>query len=161
MAKADLTAARLRELFHYDPMTGAFTRLGGAFGGSGGCLQRGYVVFWVVGRSFRAHRLAWLYMTGAWPEGVIDHKNGNRADNRFENLRDASHSINRENQHAVRSNNLSAGITGVSWCEYHKKYKAHIRVGGRLQHLKYCASAEEAREVYLTAKRQLHLGCTV
>jgi hypothetical protein len=160
MAKADLTAARLRELFHYDPETGQFTRLGGAPGGTGSN-SNGYLAMYVAGRRYRLHRLAWLYVTGNWPTQLIDHKNGNRSDNRFANLRDVSQSINRENQHAVRSNNLSAGITGVSWCEYHKKYKAHIRVGGRLQHLKYCASAEEARAVYLEAKRRLHPGCTV
>lgn len=163
--KPALTAERLREVLHYDPETGVFTRLESkAWNASGsGEVQpcRGYIHLYVDGKRYPAHRLAWLYVYGCWPRDLIDHRNGDRSDNRICNLREADHKLNRENQHCARSDNLSSGVIGVHWSAYHKKWKAHIRVDGRLQHLKYCSSVEEASSVYLAAKRKLHEGCTI
>lgn len=167
MATAILTAQRLREVLHYDPTTGVFTRkvttaanaLQGNIAGTTNRDGRKYIC--VDKKRYAAHRLAWLYVTGEWPKHQIDHINGNHSDNRLENLRDVTCSINNENKRAARSDNLSTGILGVSWCDYHKKYKAHIRIDGKLRHLKYCKTAEEAREVYLEAKRKFHVGCTI
>lgn len=163
--KAALTAERLRELLHYDPDTGIFIRkvksAWNSAGSEGVKPTQGYVYLSVDGCRYRAHRLAWLYVFGRWPREMMDHINGDRADNRICNLREADARVNRQNQHGARSDNLSSGVIGVHWSEYHKKWKAHIRVDGRLQHLKYCSSVEEASAVYLAAKRKLHEGCTI
>jgi len=168
MAKAILTAERLRELLHYDPDTGIFTRrvrtststrvgeVAGTVRGTGG-----YRCVPVDGKRYAEHRLAWFYVYGRWPTEQIDHINGIRIDNRIVNLRDASGSMNRENQRAARSDNRSSGILGVCYCKLHKKWKASIRVKGVLKHIKYCATAEEARDAYIRAKRALHEGCTI
>ncbi len=165
MAYEDITVSRLKELLSYDPETGIFKRIvgrGGVKKGAvAGCLHEGYIKIRADGVLYRAHRLAWFYVYSVWPVDVIDHLNGDRTDNRICNLRSTTQSINRENQLRVRSYNLSAGITGVSWCDYHQKYKAHIRIDGRLKHLKYCKTAEEAEQVYLEAKRIHHLGSTI
>ena len=97
MAKADLTAQRLREALHYDPETGVFTwatavsskTVPGARAGNQHIA--GYFRIRLDGYSYKAHRLAWLYMTGAWPAECIDHINRNNSDNRFSILREATH----------------------------------------------------------------------
>jgi len=95
-----ITIERLRELMHYDPQTGLFrwlvTRARGALAGSiaGWTDEHGYVVIKVDRKRYFASRLAWFYMTGAWPEKEIDHRNCVHNDNRWENLREASRSQN-------------------------------------------------------------------
>lgn len=151
-------------MLRYDPATGLVTRPGKA--GRSVCSgelarKNGYLFMSVSGRRYAVHRLAWLCAHGSWPKGQIDHINGVRDDNRAANLRDVTASVNRENQRAARSDNLSSGVLGVHWSEYHGKWKAHIRVAGKLMHLKYCATKDEAFAVYLQAKRALHAGCTI
>lgn len=168
MAKPILPVEKLRQLVHYCPDTGVFTRLvttspnakkGDRCGNEP--IQNGYCLIRIAGTQYKAHRVAWAYMTGEWPSGVIDHINGIKHDNRFTNLRDTSKSINRQNQRTVRSDNLSSGVTGVSWCRHHNKWKAYIRVDGKLRHLKYCDSVDDAERVYLKAKESLHPGALV
>src|SRR5258708_38151349 len=93
---------KLKSELHYDPLTGLFTRLNGK---PAGCLHAGKGRIYNDLRvavlrprfQFRAHRLVWLYMTGEWPAGEIDHINGNGADNRWANLRVVSHRQNTQN----------------------------------------------------------------
>lgn len=97
-----MTAERVRELFFYDPETGIFInreRRGGAkVGERAGCKRsdgRRYIS--IRGKWLNEARLAWLYVTGEWPEEV-DHINRNADDNRFTNLRDADRSLNNLNR---------------------------------------------------------------
>ncbi len=120
-----LTAPILKELLRYEPETGIFVWLevkpvnGAAkrrnrlFAGRecGAVDDRGYLRIRVLGTKYRAHRLAWLYVFGAWPEGEIDHKNCDRLDNRLVNLREASRSDNMRNV-ALQKNNKS-GAKGI------------------------------------------------
>ncbi len=111
-----ITQARLKELFTYNPETGIFTRKaqrGSQKAGSkAGCLNRsnGYVAIMVDYRSRHAHRLAWIYMTGETPKN-IDHINGNRSDNRFENLRNVETQQNNTNASLQKRN--KTGFVGV------------------------------------------------
>lgn len=158
----DLTAERLRELFHYDPETGAFTwkmltspRGGVKIGDVAGSIDtKGYRIIRIDGRDHKAHRLAWLYMIGEWPKDQVDHRNGTPADNRFANLREATRAENGQNR--ATSKNNTSGFTGVSWHGRDRKWRAQIRAGGRNQHLGMFASAEDAHAAYLAAKAELH-----
>jgi HNH endonuclease len=165
MAKADLTAQRLRELLHYDPETGVFTwrvkRGGTNIGDVAGCLQDdGYLVIGVDYHVHLAHRLAWLYMTGAWPTCQIDHRFGVRADNRFSELRDVKERVNSQNMRAARSDSKS-GLLGASWSKQAKKWHARIHVNKTYKHLGYFDTPEAAHEAYVAAKRKFHEGCTI
>lgn len=163
--KNELTRARLKELLHYDRETGMFTWLvnrgsRGRAGAEVGCpTTQGYLRVMVDKKLHYLHRLAWLYETGRWPTEHIDHKNGCVSDNRFVNLRDVSRSTNLQNERKARSNNR-CGLLGV---ETHKdgRYRARIRVGGLRIDLGGYATAIEAHEVYLAAKRNLQQGCTI
>ncbi|WP_202210588.1 HNH endonuclease signature motif containing protein [Pseudomonas paraversuta] len=99
----EITQARLKELFTYDPETGHFTRrikVSNRHAGTiaGGINNSGYVMLRIDGKRCMAHRAAWLYMTGEWPVSEIDHINRNGFDNRFANLRDVTHLANLHNR---------------------------------------------------------------
>lgn len=113
-----LSQERLKELLHYDHETGVFTRLvgtGGTATGSraGHISYTGYEQINVDKVKYLSHRLAWLYMTGGWPEEMVDHVNGIPSDNRWTNLRAASHSENTRNS-KNRWSNLSSPHKNVS-----------------------------------------------
>lgn len=154
----------LRRLLRYDPETGVFTWLVSTgrrckIGDVAGSVDsHGQRVIGVQGRNYKAHRLAWLYMTGAWPEDQIDHRNGERADNRWANLRDATHSLNQQNQRKARANNRT-GLLGVRARQ--GKFEAAIGAGGKQKYLGSFSTPEEAHAAYLKAKRCLHAGCTI
>lgn len=121
---------------------------------AGSVLRKGYVRIKVAGRNYPAHRLAWAVTHGAWPHWQIDHINGDRADNRIENLRDVKPSINSQNRVCSNPKN-STGLLGVSVSR--SKYVATIRAaGGGKRYLGTFESAQEAHAAYLAAKALLH-----
>lgn len=159
----ELTQARLRELFNYDPKTGVFTRKvrtsnSVQVGDVAGTPSNGYTLIRVNSKFYRAHRLAWLYTFGVWPTGHIDHKNGVGSDNRLANLRDGTRSANLQNQRSAHTNNGSGylGVTpsGNNWI-------ARIRAQKVMRYLGTFPTAIRAHEEYLRAKRRLHLTCTI
>jgi hypothetical protein len=165
MATAILTQARLRELLDYDPETGVFTwRATGkgrpAIGSQAGATDKGHgyrSICVEYGRHY-AHRLAFLYVTGEWPQGMVDHINGRRDDNRWCNLRDASRLVNQQNMRRAVAGSAS-GLLGA-----HKKrgkWSSQIKVRGVLVKLGIFETADQAHAAYLAAKRQLHEGCTL
>lgn len=111
-----------------------------------------------MGRCYKAHRLAFLSMTGEWPTGEVDHMDGDRLNNRFGNLRDVSHAVNLQNRRNATSRSES-GILGVqkNW----NKWYAVITTNGQSKNLGGYATPEEASAVYLQAKRRLHEGNTL
>ena len=144
----ELTAEKLRELLHYEPETGIFTRkvstsnrvkIGDAAGSLDG---HGYLQIRVQSRPHKAHRLAWLYTYGVWPKEQIDHINRNRLDNRIANLREVSHKQNQQNR-SKPSNNTS-GHPGVVWNKQRSKWQARIRHNYKQIHLGYFSILEEA-----------------
>lgn len=154
----NFTAERLRQLVHYDAESGIFTRLttqGG--GGSGWPDKAGYLYIMVGGKIYAVHRLAWLYMTGDWPVQEIDHINGDKADNRFANLRDVSRHCNMQNELRPRKNNTS-GFAGVRWRKDRQRWIATILVEGKPKRLGAFDTAEAAHAAYVEAKRLYHSG---
>jgi hypothetical protein len=158
MARPIITAERLRELLNYDPSTGLFTWLvsrGPAkIGGIAGCMDgEWYIVIGVDVRQYRAHRLAWLYMTGEWPIYEIDHKNTIQYDNRFDNLRQATRSQNKQNMRRAMSCNR-CGLLGVS--DSNGRCHVQICVAVKRRSLGYYDTPELAHAAYLAAKAILH-----
>jgi hypothetical protein len=127
---ATITAARLRELLHYDPLTGIFTYLprgrGVMPGKQAGGLHKksGYITIGIEGATFKAHRLAVLYMTGSMPPVHVDHENRNRSDNRYLNLRPATRSQNCANRLPAFA--PASGHKGVYWAPHAKCWRAEI-----------------------------------
>jgi hypothetical protein len=151
-----ITAERLRKLLHYDPETGVFTwrmqRGPAAAGAVAGSPHRdGYVCIGIDGRWYLAHRLAWLYMSGEWPENQIDHHDGKRSNNRIANLRPATHAQNQMNSRAYGQ----SGRKGVSWNR--GRWQARIRVNRVLIHLGRFDDKEEAAAAYALHARK-HFG---
>ena len=148
----------LKSLYSYDPETGMFVatqkRKAWAAGRVAGHRSK-YTMILIDRKKYRAHRLAWLYMTGEWPSGQIDHINGDKHDNRFCNLRVVTASGNSQNIWKPRSDNVSK-LKGVSWRERNKKWHATIRVDGKARHLGYFDSANAAHAAYVLAKKQYH-----
>lgn len=164
--KRTLNAERLRELLHYDPDTGVFTRriktaLSSRMGEIVGSVnQRGYLVTSIDHRLYRLHRLAWLYVHGLWPVAEIDHIDGNPKNNRIANLRDVSRPVNTQNMRRPTKRN-TAGFLGVSWKKRQQRWVAQISVFGKTRFIGYFDSADAAHAAYLGAKRALHPGCTI
>jgi hypothetical protein len=153
-----LTCERLKELFVYDQDAGTFRRTvdaGGYKAGAiaGGSTGKGYHYIGIDGAQWLTHQLAWLYVYGEWPSMQIDHINGNRADNRIANLREATDSQQRANS-ATHKNNTS-GSRGVSFYAKHNRYKAKIAYNGTTHYLGWFKTREEAEDAYRRAATRL------
>lgn len=155
-----LTVDRLREVLSYNPTTGVFVWLVSTahritVGDIAGCLDGyGYLAIRVDGRLYKAHRLAWLYVTGEWPSGQIDHCNCVPADNRITNLREASQSQNCANTHRRRHN--KSGFKGVGWDREGQKWTARIRYKSRTFWLGRHETPEAAHAAYVEAAMRIH-----
>jgi hypothetical protein len=163
MADRHLSADRLRELLHYDPDTGIFTRKMARRGHrsgdrSGRVCGNGYRMICVDYEGHLEHRLAFMYMTGSVPP-VVDHINGVRDDNRWCNLRPSDKYLNAQNQRGPRKDNTT-GFLGVIPMA-NGKFKARIKAGGSYVFLGFHDTPEAAHAAYVEAKRQRHEGCTI
>lgn len=156
--QAMLTAEALRELLSYDPANGEFRwkRSRARTGMVAGVVRcNGYRVIVIGKLQFLAHRLAWLYMTGGWPLMAVDHRNGDRDDNRWHNLREASTGENLQNQRHAHKRNVG-GVLGVSWCAERDNWRAMIMVNGKRHFLGRYKNKDDAEQAYLRAKVDLH-----
>ena len=155
-----ITAARLRELMNYDAKSGdLFWAVSinsrapvGSMAGKQSVVQ-GYRHINIDKVTYKAHHLVWLWFNDKLPSHQIDHINGNRLDNRIENLRDVPQQINTWNLQGAKKNSKS-GILGVDWKASHKKWRAQIRVNGRKVQIGLYDTAEAASAAYLAAKQE-------
>jgi len=136
----------------YDVLTGLFTHKRSGLS-AGFAAPRGYWYLQIKGRKFLAHRLAWLFVHGAWP-GELDHIDGDRRNNKLSNLRECDRSQNCMNRKAS-SRNLS-GFKGVSFNERAKAYRARIHVNGRDKFLGHYSTPEQAHAVYEAAAKRYY-----
>lgn len=162
---SEITHERLTELLRYNPKLGNFVwikksapqshaKVGSIAGDSS---SSRYPTISVDGKKYKTHSLAWFYTHKRWPT-MIDHINGNKCDNRIENLREADHSMNSQNVVKRYSNNTS-GFMGVG--RHKTGYIARITIGRESKHLGVFKTAQEAHQAYLSEKRKSHKGCTI
>lgn len=158
-----LTAQCLRDRLAYDPGTGVFlwrnlpgndlkhrqwnAKNSGQVAGS--VSKRGYVNIGINGVVYQAHRLAWLYVYGEWPRGSVDHIDRNPSNNRIQNLRGANCRENSRNRRTPRHS--KSGVKGVHWNKKLKRWRAGIRVDGKMIHLGHFNEIEDAEAAYTRA----------
>jgi len=156
-----LTQKDVWEILDYNANTGVFmwlksrrgVKTGVPLGTDNGF---GYLRITVLGRSYYAHRLAWFYVQGTWPD-QIDHINGIKSDNRIENLRDVTVQQNNQNRLKAQKNSDSK-VLGVSWHKKAKKWQAHICVYKERKYLGLFDDVNEAHVAYLKEKERVDYG---
>lgn len=151
MERDSLTQEKLMALLNYNPATGTFRwgegharKYSGMLAGT--LCPNGYVKIGVAGHRYLAHRLAWLYIHGSFPSGVIDHRNCIRDDNRISNLRDVSQSVNLHNR-----KEKPAGISETRW----GSFDVSLKVAGKPTYRKVFKTREAAELAYATAREEL------
>jgi hypothetical protein len=155
IAQNALTQQRLKELLDYDLETGVFTwkvgRKGTAKGDVAGCLHKdtGYLRIGIDYVDYMSHRLAWLYVYGAFPDETIDHIDRVRSNNSIANLRAATYSQNQANTSAYVTN--KCGIKGIRFRKDIRRWQARICMNRKQTNLGTFDTAEEARAAYKAA----------
>lgn len=131
-----LTQAELKKRLNYNSETGLFSwliatshshKIGDIAGTMG--KKKNYISIGINNKLYQAHRLAWLYMTGSWPENQIDHKDTIKSHNWWDNLREATNSQNKMNQ-GIRPDNTS-GYKGVKFDSRRGKWTAQCNAEGK------------------------------
>lgn len=164
-----ITHDDLQKCLRYDPETGIIYHTrdsvnGKAKAGDRACRywSDGYFVVKLERINIRAHRAAWMLYHGITLTTAqqIDHINGDRGDNKIENLRVVTPSVNSQNRHKPRSGNMS-GFMGVTATRTTGIWTATVCLEGKNHYLGRFTTPEAAHQAYLEAKRRLHPGCTI
>lgn len=160
----------VREYLNYSPDTGEFTwkkvssdksKVGARAGRPRS--ENGYWLVTLKGKTYYAHRLAWLHVYGAMPNKHIDHVNGDKGDNRIANLRLASQSDNCANIRAKRDN--TSGVKNVHWCNTKRRWVAKVKHKGKTHHAGSFRDYQSAVSAAESARLDVHgefasqLGC--
>lgn len=169
MAAANLTPNRLRELVQYNPDTGKLIwlinagRWGRIKAGSetGSPDLTGHLRTQIDGVLYYCHRLAFFFMMDKWPDGDIDHIDGDPSNNAWSNLRDVPHKVNTQNRRKPTRNKKTGLPIGVSFDARDGGIRSDITIDGKTRSLGRFATPELAHEAYKAAKRKLHPGCTL
>jgi len=162
----------LKECFFYDEFSGALTwkvrplhhfknihgmnTFNSKFSGriAGSVMEKGYLTVSVSGNRFLVHRVVWKLVTGIEPPKHIDHRDLNKANNKFQNLRQATKSQNGFNRNPSVSN--STGFKGVSWDSSREKFYSSIFANGKTVSLGRHTTAEQAYAAYCKAAKEIH-----
>lgn len=156
MGKIKLTQDGLRQVLDYDQETGFFTwkkqkatwiKKGKKAGSK---THHGYISIMIDGVNYLAHRLAFLWMEGYFPENDIDHIDRDKANNKWENLREISRSCNNINS-GLRAN-CTSGVKGVAWDKVNKKWLSHITIAKKYKNLGRYKTLKEAAEARWAAE---------
>jgi len=157
-----ITQERLKELFEYqDGFLIRKTNRGRGENSSrwkagtvlGHSVKNGYCLASVDYTLYKLHRLIWLWHHGQLPSKHLDHIDGNPANNKIENLREATDSQNMQNQRRPRINN-KLGVQGVY--KVKNRYRAVLTTNGKAKHIGYFSTAEDAHNAYILEKRKFH-----
>ena len=152
-----LTVETARRVFNYDPDTGLLTwaiqaNSRALIGDEVGKISnRGYRVTKYKRKDYSVHRIIWLIVHGKWPTGQIDHINGEKTDNRIENLRDVSLRENLCNQKRHREGRLP----GAYYDKNMRGWRAHIRINNVYVYLGMHPTEKEANAAYMKARAKL------
>jgi hypothetical protein len=152
----------LRDIVSYDSQTGLLhwkcdhkyfsaIKAGDVVGKNS--MKHGYRTTAINGKQYYQHRLVWLYIHGEWPKSDIDHVNGDKSDNRIENLRLATKSQNAHNKKKFRNN--TSGFVGA-YKHWSGRWYSLIMIEGKSKYLGCFATAEEAGKAYAEAKQKMH-----
>lgn len=149
MKRNVISLEELKKVLRYDPLTGLFRwivkRNGVIEGKPAGVLGK-YVRIKINGKSYSASCMAWLWMTGEWPEHEVDHRDLNKHNNRWDNLRAATRSQNTTNiPHRKTS---SSRYKGVCWNAYSGKWEVRVTINGKQKFKGRFLHEEEAAAVY-------------
>ena len=163
-----LTQEEVKKLLDYNPDTGEFiwkrrenvketwnSRYAGKIAGSYN--QLGYRKLAIHNKTYKLHRVVWLYVYGYWPK-LLDHINGVRDDNRIDNLREVSQSMNRHNMSLINTKSKYSELRGVTFCKKVKKWKAQITRDRKCYFIGHYDNPEDAHLAYLEAKIKYHNG---
>ena len=143
----------LKEALIYQPRTGSFVwRHSGKT--AGGRVGNGYYNLTLRGKTYGIHRLVWLFETGEWPIGEVDHIDRDTSNNLFSNLRLANKSQNRCNAAAYKNNR--SGLKGIYFNKRRGKWCAQICFKGTKHHLGTFQTKEEAHAAYCKAAPIIH-----
>ena len=161
-----LTAEIARQFLSYDPQSGSLTWLvsrGTVKAGTIVCKisNRGYITVKLLGKTYQAHRIAWLITHGEWPI-TIDHINRQKTDNRLVNLRNATQQQNMCNVPRKRTN--TSGVRGVSWQSQSGKWQVEVKSDGKRYYLGSYRDIELAELVASEGRLKLHkeyASCTI
>lgn len=140
----------IMETLHYDQHSGEFSNNGGAIVGHTD--SDGYTIISVSGGSYKAHRLAFLFMMYRWPDGQVDHRDGIRSNNKWSNLRSSTHSQNQQN----RKPNKGSVEKGVTWIEKSRKWNVRLTEDERKRSFGRYESLEIACEVSRREQKRIH-----
>lgn len=178
VCRNDITQEFLRQLLHYDPSSGMLTwkaRSPAMFvadarwsseaksrqwnakyanGPAGGLDGKGYVRIRIGGFRFRAHRLIWRMMKGTWPRSEVDHRDGDRQNNRLDNLREATSAQNSQNRRKRITN--TSGFTGVYWHKKTSQWRVELAVDGQRIYGGLFHRKDDAASAYLILKKRHH-----
>lgn len=134
----------INNLLDYNPLTGVFRWIKRNGNIAGYITSHGYICITINRSQYYAHRLAWIYCYGDCKGFEIDHINGNRRDNRIENLRLVTKELNQRNR--AKNKNNKSGFTGVFWCKGIEKFRVRIKVNGKENHIGYFDCIDKALE---------------
>ena len=153
------TFERVHELLRYEAEAGKLfwkksnsnrIKVGGE---AGSVASNGYRYVGIDGKLLLAHRVVFFMQSGKWPSGDIDHKDGDRLNNAWDNLRECNRRTNNENRKRPTG---AVPVLGVSISR--GRYKAQIQVDGRNMGLGRYNTINDAEAAYLSAKRRMHEG---
>jgi len=155
-----LTQSKLKEILYYNPDIGIFIwkrSFAGPIkaGDPAGFLKpNGYIQIKINQMRYYAHRLAWLYINGNFPEKDMDHINRIRNDNRWKNLRCVSKQCNARN--SKMNNRNTSGVTGVIWAKRDLIWRANLYANGKIKNLGSFKKLKDAVKARWSAEKDCH-----